>query len=216
VFAFSASLCYFAAMKLSPREKQILEIINKQIQNKGFPPSVREIGQAVGLSSSSTVHAHLAALEKKGYLKRDQSKPRALTLAKNKTKTARLDSSVVSIPVLGSVAAGNPILAVAESEEKISLPAEFFKPNYFAVKVKGDSMVNTGILDGDLIIVKPQPVAEAGAIVVALLDDEVTVKYFYPQQNKVKLEAANPAYPPIYTDNLKILGIAVGLLRPQL
>lgn len=202
-------------MKLSPRQKQILDIINKQIQNKGFPPSVREIGKAVGLSSSSTVHAHLAALEKKGYLKRDPSKPRALTLIKNKT-TAAEDGSVVTIPVLGNVAAGNPILAVAESEERIYLPAEFFKPHYFAVKVKGDSMVNAGILDGDLIIVKPQPVAEAGAIVVALLDDEVTVKYFYPEQEQVRLEAANPVYKPIYTKSLKILGVAVGLLRPQL
>lgn len=201
-------------MKLSERQKQILNIINQQIQQKGFPPSVREIGQAVGLSSSSTVHAHLSALEKKGYLKRDPSKPRALSLIKNTRKNAaNKNQQVIEVPLLGKAAAGFPILAVEDSEEKIPLPANYFQENCFAVKVKGDSMVNAGILDGDIVIVKPQPVAQSGDIVVALLDDEVTIKYFYPYQNQVKLEAANPSYEPIYTKNLKILGLVVGLLR---
>lgn len=176
---------------------------------------MREIGQAVGLSSSSTVHAHLTALEKKGFLKRDPSKPRALVLLKDKKQVAAADEQVLNIPLLGRVAAGQPVLAVQEWEEKIPLPASYFNPNCFAVKVKGDSMIKAGIFAGDIVIVQPQPVAQAGEIVVALLDDEVTIKYFYPEKNQVRLEPANDAYKPIFVQDLRILGKVVGLLRPR-
>ncbi len=196
--------------KLTQRQRQILEYIVAEVKSKGYPPSVREIGAAVGLSSSSTVHSHLSALEKKGLIKRDPSKPRALLLIDRKTDP---DENSLTVPLLGQVAAGQPILAIENIVENICWSKSLSSRPSFALSVKGDSMINDGILDGDVVMVRQQQIAENGDIVVALIEDEATVKRFYLEPDRIRLEPANPGYSPIYTTEASILGKVVGLLR---
>ena len=195
---------------LTQRQQQILDYIVAEVKSKGYPPSVREIGAAVGLSSSSTVHSHLSALEKKGLIKRDPSKPRALLLMDRKTEP---DNHSVVVPLLGQVAAGQPILATENIVDNISWSKNLSATPSFALSVKGDSMIDDGILDGDVVMVRQQPTAENGDIVVALIEDEATVKRFYLEPDRIRLEPANPSYSPIYTTEASILGKVVGLLR---
>lgn len=197
------------AKGLTVRQQQILDFVSAEVQSKGYPPSVREIGAAVGLSSSSTVHAHLRALERKGLVKRDPSKPRALLVAGRKS-VSRND---VSVPLVGQVAAGAPILAAEHVEDYLSWPKSVGPEPTFALRVKGDSMIDAGIFDGDVVMVRQQPQANNGEIVVALIDDEATVKSFYLESGRIRLEPANKAYEPIYSSEATILGKVVGLIR---
>ena len=197
------------AKGLTVRQQQIFNFVSNEVQSKGYPPSVREIGAAVGLSSSSTVHAHLRALERKGLVKRDPSKPRALLVAGRKS-VSRND---VSVPLVGQVAAGAPILAAEHVEDYLSWPKSLGPEPTFALRVKGDSMIDAGIFDGDVVMVRQQPQANNGEIVVALIDDEATVKSFYLEPGRIRLEPANKAYEPIYSSEASILGKVVGLIR---
>ncbi len=194
--------------KISRRQEEILKYIQKSMDERGYPPSVREIGEAIGLKSSSTVHAHLVHLEKKGYIRRDPTKPRAIELV-------GANSSVVRVPLVGRVAAGEPILAVENIEDTFPLPANFLKSsdNVFMLTIRGDSMINAGILDGDYIIVRQQNTAENGDIVVALLGDNATVKRFFKEDDCIRLQPENDALDPIRTKNVTILGKVIGLLR---
>lgn len=195
--------------KMSSRQAMILKYIQKAIDDHGYPPSVREIGDAVGLKSSSTVHTHLVKLEKKGYIRRDPTKPRAIEIVDD-------NSAVVRIPVIGRVAAGTPILAVENIEGTFPLPANFIgiNGNVFMLTTKGDSMINAGILNGDYLIVKQQQTAEDGNIVVALLDDEeATVKRFYREADCIRLQPENDTYEPIRSKHVKILGKVIGVIR---
>lgn len=192
---------------LSRRQQQILNFITSEVTDKGYPPSVREIGAAVGLSSSSTVHSHLAAIERKGFIRRDPSKPRALELLNVRRSRA------TTVPLVGQVAAGTPILAAENVEELVSLPADFADERCFLLRVKGDSMTGAGILDGDLAIVSEQPTANQGDIVVALIDEEATIKRFYRDNGRIRLQPENPGYEPMYVRDVRVVGKVVGLLR---
>ena len=208
---------------LTPRQGEILDFIISRINLKGYPPSVREIGDAIGLQSSSTVHSHLIQLERKGYIRRDPSKPRAIVILKNNdldTPNVNLyeDNSsydeMVNVPIIGTVAAGVPILAEQNVEDTMTLPMNFVQhDNSFILHVKGDSMVNVGIMDGDYIIVTPSKVATNGEIVVALLDNEATVKTFYREKNRIRLQPENDTMDPIYVTDVEIIGKVVGLFR---
>jgi repressor LexA len=196
---------------LTPKQAAILTFIKDNIRKKGYPPSVREIGQAVGLSSSSTVHGYLKKLEDKGYLRRDPAKPRAMEVLDNLSEN-RIEC--VSIPLLGLVAAGVPLLAVENREEIFSLPVHFTGTGeFFMLAVRGDSMIEAGILEGDLVVVRRQHDADNGDIVVALLDEEATVKRFYREKGRVRLQPENQLLEPIYTTELQILGKVIGLVR---
>ncbi len=200
------------AEKLTVRQRQILEFIKDEIRRKGYPPSVREIGQAVGLSSSSTVHGHLQSLEGKGYIRRDPTKPRAIEVLDPDFRTAR--KPTVEVPLVGQVTAGEPILAVENIEDTIPLPVDFVGTGKaFLLSVRGDSMIGAGILEGDYVVVRQQETAENGDIVVALLEDEVTVKRFYREKDHVRLVPENQFMEPILARNVKILGKVIGLLR---
>ena len=208
---------------LSKRQTAILDYIIKQINLKGYPPSVREIGEAVGLQSSSTVHSHLTQLEQKGYIRRDPTKPRAIMVLKSNNDMdnfyEEMDNQsfdeMIKLPVIGDVAAGAPILASENVQDTITLPMHLVRHNNaFLLKVKGESMVNAGILDGDLIIVSPQKVANNGDIVVALIGDEATVKTFYREKNRIRLQPENDTMTPIYVTEVELIGKVTGLFRP--
>lgn len=200
--------------RLTRRQQQILDFIRSEIHRKGYPPSVREIGEAVGLSSSSTVHAHLAALERHGYIRRDPTKPRALEVLDFRDTERGIDPrSVTAVPIVGAVAAGQPILAAENIEATLPLPAELAGDSTFILRVRGDSMVEAGILDGDYVVVRQQPTARNGDIVVALLEDEATVKRFYREADRIRLQPENSALDPIYTRDATILGKVVALFR---
>lgn len=199
---------------LTRRQQQILDFIRSEVHRKGFPPCVRDIGHAVGLSSPSTVHAHLVALEKKGYIKRDPSKPRALEVLDYRDTERGVDyAQVLAVPILGKVAAGQPILAAENIESTISLPAELASESAFVLKVQGDSMIEAGILPGDHVVVRQQTTATNGDIVVALLDGEATVKRFFLEEGAVRLQPENHRLEPIYSKDVMILGVVVGLFR---
>ncbi|KUK31804.1 MAG: LexA repressor [Thermoanaerobacterales bacterium 50_218] len=193
---------------LSPRQMAILDYIQKTIDERGYPPSVREIGEAVGLKSSSTVHSHLVHLEQKGYIKRNPTKPRAI-------EVVGTYNTVIRVPVIGRVTAGKPILAFENIEDTFPLPASFLRTrdNVFMLKVHGDSMINAGIFDGDFVIVKQQQTAENGDIVVALLRDDATVKRFYQEENGIRLQPENPCFEPIVAKDVVILGKVIGVIR---
>lgn len=194
-----------AKKELTRRQKEILEFIRREVQRVGYPPSVREIGKAVGLSSSSTVHSHLTTLEEKGYLRRGPTKPRALEVVGLKMR---------QVPLVGRIAAGEPILAEENIEDIFVLPAEFARDeNCFILEVKGESMIGAGILSGDYVVVRQQPTAENGDIVVALIEDEATVKRFYKEKTGIRLQPENPAIEPIITKKTNILGKVIALLR---
>jgi repressor LexA len=203
--------------ELTPRQRKIMEYIVAKIQKKGYPPSVREIGAAVGLSSSSTVHAHLSKLEQLGYLRRDPTKPRAIEVLVGgmAEKLSDYYQELINIPVVGTVTAGTPILATQNIEEYFPLPRNFTRcEDVFMLKVKGDSMINAGIFEGDLVVVSKEAAALTnGEIVVAMLEDEATVKRFYKEQNQVRLQPENEKYEPIYATNVTVLGKVVGLVR---
>ncbi len=200
--------------ELTKRQQEILDFIRGEIHRCGYPPSVREIGEAVGLSSSSTVHSHLAALEAKGFLRRDPSKPRALEVLDYRDSDRAIDyGSVRAVPIVGSVAAGVPLLAAENIEQTMSLPTEMADDSTFILKVKGESMIEAGILDGDFVVVKQQQTAENGDVVVALLDDSATVKTFYREADRIRLQPENSTMDPIYTRDVSILGKVVALFR---
>ena len=198
---------------LTDRQKAVLDFILGFIEKQGYPPSVREIGKAVGLSSSSSVHAHIGTLTKLGYLDRDRSKSRALRPGREAPVTAR-SLSGPGIPVLGTVPAGDPLTATELWEGTLSLPEGFLPPGeLFALRVRGESMIGIGIKPGDLVIVRRQPRADEGTIVVALLEDEATLKRFFRTGPNVRLEAENPAMPPIIAKDVAILGVVTGHIR---
>jgi len=205
---------------LSDIQKKILNFIMDEIEQKGYPPSVREIGRAVGLKSSSTVHNHLIKLEKKGYLRRDPSKPRAIeVLMKGSNKTEKsnnkFDLNIVNVPIVGKITAGDPIFADENIEEYFTLPNYFLghNENVFMLRVKGSSMIEAGILDGDIIIVRKQNYADNGDIVVALIENEATVKRFYKEKDFIRLQPENRYMEPIFLKKVMILGKVIGLVR---
>lgn len=196
-------------MELIKKEKEIYEYIKQQIDEAGYPPSVREICNAVGLSSPSTVHRYINNLEEKGYIIKADSKKRAIKLAKQENGV-----DVLSVPVVGFVAAGQPILAEENIEEYFPLPINYAKnTEMFMLKVKGESMINAGILDGDYVIVEQSQTAKNGEIVVALLDDSATVKTFYKEKDHIRLQPENDALEPIITTDAKIIGKVSGVFR---
>ncbi|MBE7034935.1 MAG: transcriptional repressor LexA [Ruminococcaceae bacterium] len=197
------------------RENEILEFINEQVRDKGYPPSIREICSAIGLKSPSTVHNYLKNLESKGLLVKDGSKNRSIRLTGTETeRMAEPIAEYLSVPVIGSVAAGAPILAEENVTDTFPLPMVFaHNKNVFMLKVKGDSMINAGILHGDYVIVTQQNTARDGDIVVALLDDSATVKTFYKEKDHIRLQPENDALSPILVRDVKILGVVSGVFR---
>jgi len=197
---------------LGPRQREILEYIGQAMRTRGYPPSVREIGLAVGLSSTSTVHAHLAKLEAKGYIRRDPTKPRAIELLDDESRGFFTD--LVPVPLVGSITAGEPILAVENIEETYPLPAGLIGAGpVFMLRVKGISMINAGIMDGDFVLVRQQNTANNGEIVVALLEDEATVKRFYKENGHYRLQPENDYLEPIIAQQVEILGKVTGVFR---
>ena len=196
---------------LTSREAAILTVIKKNVRQKGYPPSVREIGLSVGLSSSSTVHGYLKRLEEKGYLRRDPTKPRAIEVLDEMTGG---DYNLIGVPVLGRVAAGVPLLAVENREDVFPLPANFTgEGDFFMLTVRGDSMIEAGILEDDMVVVRRQSDADNGDIVVALLEDEATVKRFFKEDGRIRLQPENSRLEPIYTSDVLVLGKVTGLVR---
>ncbi|MGI6658286.1 MAG: transcriptional repressor LexA [Dethiobacteraceae bacterium] len=199
--------------ELTPRQRQIFEYIKQEVRTKNYPPSVREIGEAVGLSSSSTVHAHLAKLEEKGLIRRDPSKPRAIVILEDDPAPAYIPE-VVPVPLLGQVTAGEPIIAEQNIEEYFPLPKMMVhQDTVFLLRVRGDSMIDAGILDGDYVIVRQQSSANNGEIVVAMLENEATVKRFYKEKDSIRLQPENPAYEPIISREITIIGKVIGVFR---
>ncbi len=197
---------------ISQRQQQILNFIKQETEAQGYPPSVREICRAVGLKSTSTVHGHLSQLERKGYIRRDSSKPRAIEVLPAAGVMPR--SATVAVPLVGRVTAGLPVLAVENIEDYFPLPKDFGAQGaLFMLRVAGDSMIEAGILDGDYVIVRQQENAENGEIVVALLEDEATVKRFFKEHDKIRLQPENSFMEPIIVDNASILGKVTGLVR---
>lgn len=195
------------------RQQQILDFIMEQTRRKGYPPSVREIGAAVGLSSSSTVHSHLMALEKQGFIRRDPTKPRALELLNWRDSGLHLAGKSKSIPLVGRVAAGQPLLAEENIDDFLAVPAEMADDNSYLLRVKGESMIDAGIYNGDILIIRRQPTANNGDIVVALIGEEATVKRFYRENKFIRLQPENKKMEPIITDRAVILGKVIGLMR---
>ena len=198
--------------KITAKQREILEYIKNEIINKGYPPAVREICEAVRLKSTSSVHSHLESLEKNGYIRRDPTKPRAIEIMDEHFNMARRE--VVNVPVIGNVAAGQPMLAVENIESYFPIPAEMM-PNQetFMLNVKWESMINAGIFDGDKVLVQTQPVARNGEIVVALVEDSATVKTFYKEDGYIRLQPENDAMEPIILPDCKILGKVFGVFR---
>ena len=195
-------------------QQRILDFIKSEIQQKGYPPSVREIANAVGLKSTSTVHGHLQRLEKRGLLHRDAMKPRAMGLTGEAAQADAALSDVRCVPVVGRVAAGSPILAEENTEAVLPLPAELVGDGeHFILRVRGESMINAGILNDDYIVVHRQPDARNGDIVVALVDDDATVKRFYKENGHFRLQPENDAMEPIIVSEVTVLGKVISLLR---
>lgn len=198
---------------LSRKQLDILAYIKNEIYKKGYPPSVREICDAVNLKSTSTVHGHLERLEKKGFIRRDPTKPRAIEVLDSNSGVS-FRREMVELPVVGKVAAGVPILAEENIEDTFPVPIEFIgNSNAFMLIVKGDSMINAGIFDGDFVIVRQQSIAKNGDIVVALINDEATVKTYYKEKDYFRLQPENPYLMPIITKELSILGKVIGVFR---
>ena len=191
--------------KISAKQQEILDFMKQEILNKGYPPTVRDICEAVNLKSTSSVHSHLETLEKNGYIHRDPTKPRAIEIIDDNFNLTRRE--VVNVPIVGRVAAGEPILAVENIENYFPIPAEFMRnQDTFMLRVKGESMINAGILDGDLIVVMKQDTARNGDMVVALVDDSATVKTFYKEGDHIRLQPENDTMEPIIVPNCEILG----------
>ena len=210
-------------MALNKREKAIIKFIEKQINTYGYPPSVREIGKAVGLSSTATVHGYLAKLEEKGYIKKESQKGRTLRLLKGGngeekkkeiTKDFYTGKEMVEVPVIGKITAGEPILAVENVTDTFPIPIDFVgNSESFMLTVRGESMIEAGILDGDYILVKKQNTASNGEIVVALIEEEATVKTFYKEKDHIRLQPENSTMDPIIVPTCEILGKVAGVFR---
>ena len=204
---------------ISPKQLQILEYLKKEVREKGYPPSVREICEATGLKSTSTVHGHLSRLEKKGYIRRDPTKPRAIEIldgTPDEFENYQSEQEIIDVPVIGTITAGTPILAVENIEDTFPLPASYATggKTLFMLKVKGESMIEAGIFDKDLVLVRQQPSADNGDIVVALIDDDyATVKTFYKENGHIRLQPENSSMSPIIVNDCSILGKVVGLFR---
>lgn len=197
---------------LTAKQQQILDCIKRSLKEKGYPPSVREMCLAVGLSSTSTVHSHLNTLERKGFIRRDPSKPRTIEVLDEEMNW--LEDHVNAVPIVGKVTAGVPILAVENIEEYFPLPKQVARQDEtFMLNVKGTSMINAGIFDGDQIIVRKQSEARNGEIVVAMIEDEVTVKRFFKEKDRIRLQPENDSMDPIYAQDVQILGKVIGLFR---
>ena len=201
--------------KISKKQSEILEYIKNEILNRGFPPSVREICEAVNLKSTSSVHSHLETLEKNGYIRRDPTKPRAIEIVDDNFNLIRRET--VNVPIIGKVAAGQPLLAVENVEGYFPIPSEYMPNNKtFMLVVQGDSMVNAGIFNGDYVVVEQQPTAENGQKVVALIDDSATVKTFYKEDGHIRLQPENDSMEPIIVEPdqpFQILGKVIGVFR---
>lgn len=198
--------------KISPKQKEILEYIKSQILERGFPPAVRDICEAVHLKSTSSVHSHLETLEKNGYIRRDPTKPRAIEILDDSFNFMRRE--MVNVPIIGRVAAGEPILAEQNIENYFPIPMEYM-PNSqtFILKVKGESMINAGILDGDFVLVEQRATARNGEMVVALIEDGATVKTFYKEDGYIRLQPENDTMDPIIVTDLQVLGKVIGIFR---
>ena len=198
--------------KITSKQKEILEFMKNEILSKGYPPAVREICDAVHLKSTSSVHSHLETLEKNGYIRRDPAKPRAIEIVDDNFNMTRRE--IVNVPIVGTVTAGQPILAVENIESYFPIPLDYM-PNQetFMLKVKGESMINAGIFDGDTILVQKQSYAKNGDFVVALIEDSVTVKTFYKEKDYYRLQPENDYMDPIIVPEVEILGKVIGLFR---
>ncbi len=198
--------------KISKKQQEILEYIKSQILERGFPPAVREICEAVSLKSTSSVHSHLETLEKNGYIRRDPTKPRAIEILDDTFNLTRRE--VVNVPLIGRVAAGEPLLAQENIENYFPVPMEFM-PNEktFMLSVRGESMINAGILDGDMVLVQQMQTASDGDIVVALVEDGATVKTFYKEKDAIRLQPENDSMEPIIVKEVVILGKVIGVFR---
>lgn len=198
--------------KISAKQQEILEYIKEEILHKGYPPAVREICQAVNLKSTSSVHSHLETLEKNGYIRRDPTKPRAIEIMDDTFNLNRRE--MVNVPILGNVAAGEPLFAEENIEDYFPIPAEMV-PNseVFMVHVRGESMINVGILDGDNVLVQQQSTAKDGEMVVALVEDSATVKTFYKEDGYIRLQPENDTMEPIIVPDCQILGKVFGIFR---
>lgn len=195
-------------------QEKILAFIREEIQTKGYPPSVREICSAVGFRSPSTVHGYLTRLEEAGLIHRDPTKPRAMTLAEGPSSVPRTAPQTQKVPLVGKVTAGQPILAMENIEDELVVPAEWAgNGTVFALRVEGESMVEAGIFDGDVLLVRQQNTAENGQIVIAMIEDEATVKRIYYEPERVRLQPENRFMEPIYADEVTVLGLVVGLYR---
>ena len=201
--------------KISQKQSEILEYMKNEILNRGFPPSVREICEAVNLKSTSSVHSHLETLEKNGYIRRDPTKPRAIEIVDDNFNLVRRET--VNVPIVGKVAAGQPLLAMENVEGYFPIPSEFMPNNKtFMLVVEGDSMINAGIFSGDYVLVEQQPTAENGQKVVALVDDSATVKTFYKEKDYIRLQPENDSMDPILVGPeqvFQILGKVIGVIR---
>src|SRR5438270_6466344 len=201
-------------VNLTKRQQEIFDFIKKYSAKYGYPPTVRDIGKAVGLASSSTVHAHLANLERIGMLRRDPSKPRAIELLDRAVDGVRSIVRPSGLPLVGQVAAGQPVLAEENIEEYVQTPSYAGgEEGEYLLHVRGDSMKNIGMLDGDLVVVKPQDTAEDGEVIVALIGEEATVKRFFQEDDHVRLQPENEAMDPIRSRDVRVLGRVVGLMR---
>ena len=204
---------------VTERQRAILDYLREFVDEHGYPPTVREIGEAVGLRSPSTVHAHLAQLERAGLLRRDPTKPRALELTDRRRESADARSDVHKLPLVGEIAAGGPLLAEQNVEDYLRVPEPLSRGGEeFLLRVKGDSMVNAGILEGDMVVVRREQTAQDGEIVVALAGqdetaEEATVKRFFREKGRVRLQPENDALEPIYADHVEVLGVVTGVFR---
>lgn len=198
--------------KISAKQQEILEYIKSQILDRGFPPSVRDICEAVHLKSTSSVHSHLETLEKNGYIRRDPTKPRAIEILDDSFNFIRRE--MVNVPIVGRVAAGEPLFAEQNIENYFPIPMEFM-PNKqtFMLEVRGESMINAGILNGDMVLVEQQNTAHNGEMVVALIEDGATVKTFYKEEGVIRLQPENDTMEPIIVENVQILGKVIGVFR---
>lgn len=199
---------------ISKKQQEILDYIKAEILDKGYPPTVREICENVGLRSTSSVHSHLSSLERNGYIRRDPTKPRAIEICDESFQAVRTE--MISLPIVGNVAAGQPILAQENIESYFPVPAEVVpagEGDCFALKVRGSSMINAGIFDGDILFVRTTDSAENGEIIVALIDDSATVKRFYKEDGHIRLQPENDAMDPIIVDTCTIIGKPFGVFR---
>lgn len=198
--------------KITPKQQEILDYIKEEILKRGYPPTVREICETVHLKSTSSVHSHLETLEKNGYIRRDPTKPRAIEICDDSFQMVRTE--MVSLPIVGHVAAGTPILAEQNIDEYFPVPAEVVPSGEsFILNVKGDSMINAGIFDGDRVFVNMCNTAENGEIIVAMIDDSATVKRFYKEKDHIRLQPENDTMDPIIVDDCQIIGKVFGIFR---